>query len=62
MTPRFAADAPLRSRPEDMATVGAAPDGSDDWGVATCGPDIRIGEGMNIPAHAMVYDSPEVAI
>ena len=44
------------------ATVGSAPDGSDDWGVATCGPDIRIGEGMNIPAHAMVYDSPEVTM
>ncbi len=42
------------------ATVGTPPDGSDGWGVATCGPNIRIGEGMTIPAHAMVYDSPEV--
>ena len=42
------------------AAVGTPPDGSADWGIATCGPNIRIGEGMTIPAHAMVYDSPEV--
>jgi hypothetical protein len=40
--------------------VGAPPDGSETWGVATCGPNIRIGEGMTVPAHAMVYESPEV--
>ena len=42
------------------ATVGAPPGGSLDWGVATCGPNIRIGEGMTVPAHAMVYETPEV--
>ena len=42
------------------AVVGTPPDGSADWGVATCGPNIRIGEGMTVPAHAMVYESPEV--
>ncbi len=42
------------------AVVGAPPDGSPDWGVATCGPNIRIGAGMTVPPHAMVYESPEV--
>jgi glucose-1-phosphate adenylyltransferase len=42
------------------ATVGAPPDGSPDWGVATCGPNLRIGEGMTVPPHAMVYETPEV--
>jgi len=42
------------------AHVGAAPDGSESWSVATCGPDIRIGAGVTIPAGAMVYESKEV--
>ena len=42
------------------ASVGAPPDGSPDWGVATCGPNLRIGEGMTVLPHAMVYTSPEV--
>ena len=42
------------------ATVGTPPDGSPDWGVATCGPNIRVAEGSVIPAHAMVYETPEV--
>lgn len=42
------------------AHVGAPPDGSDDWCVATCGPDIVIGENVQIDAGAMVYESVEV--
>ena len=42
------------------AHVGAAPDGSDDWGVATCGPDIEIREGATVAANAMIYKSEEV--
>lgn len=42
------------------AHVGAAPDGTDAWGVATCGPDIAIRPGAQVPAGAMIYTSEEV--
>ena len=42
------------------AHVGSAPDGSDNWGVATCGPDIEIREGATVAANAMIYKSEEV--
>ena len=42
------------------AHVGAPPDGTDAWGVATCGPDIEIREGAQVPAGAMIYTSEEV--
>ena len=42
------------------AHVGAAPDGTDAWGVATCGPDIVIRPGAKVPAGAMIYKSEEV--
>ena len=42
------------------AHVGAAPDGSEGWGVATCGPDIEIREGATVAANAMIYKSEEV--
>ena len=42
------------------AHVGAAPDGSEGWGVATCGPDIEIREGAVVAANAMIYKSEEV--
>ncbi len=42
------------------AHVGAAPDGTDAWGVATCGPDIVIRPGAEVPAGAMIYKSEEV--
>ena len=42
------------------AHVGASPDGSEGWGVATCGPDIEIREGAVVPANAMIYKSEEV--
>ena len=42
------------------AHVGAAPDGSEDWGVATCGPNITIRQGAEVPAGAMIYSSEEV--
>jgi glucose-1-phosphate adenylyltransferase len=41
------------------AHVGAAPDGTDEWGVATCGPDIEIRSGANVPAGAMLYTGEE---
>ena len=45
---------------EAGAHVGAAPDGSEGWGVATCGPDIRIRAGAQVPAGAMIYTGEEV--
>ena len=42
------------------AHVGAPPDGTDAWGVATCGPNIEIREGAQVPAGAMIYTSEEV--
>ena len=42
------------------AHVGAAPDGSEGWGVATCGPDIESRSGASGPAGAMIYKSEEV--
>ena len=42
------------------AHVGTPPDGTDAWGVATCGPDIEIREGAQVPAGAMIYKSEEV--
>ena len=42
------------------AHVGAEPDGTDAWGVATCGPDITSREGAVVPAAAMIYTGEEV--
>ena len=42
------------------AHVGSEPDGSETWGVATCGPDIQIKEGAAVAAGAMVYTGEEV--
>ena len=42
------------------AHVGAEPDGTDAWGVATCGPGIEIRAGAVVPANAMIYTSEEV--
>ena len=42
------------------AHVGAEPDGTDAWGVATCGPDVTIREGAVVPASAMIYSGEEV--
>ena len=39
------------------ARVGADPDGSENWNVATCGPGIEIGAGATVKAGAMIYDS-----
>lgn len=44
------------------AHVGSPPNGSADWCVATCGPDITIGEGVTVDAGAMVYKSVEVRL
>lgn len=40
--------------------IGAAPDGTEGWSVATCGPDITIRAGATVPAGAMVYTGEEV--
>mgnify|MGYP003292360563 CR=1 FL=1 len=42
------------------AHVGSQPDGSESWGVATCGPGIAIREGASVPAGAMIYTGEEV--
>ena len=42
------------------AHVGAEPDGSESWGVATVGPEVRVGAGVAVPPSAMIYDSSEV--
>ena len=44
------------------ARVGAAPDGSPDWNVATCGPNIRVPEGRFVPPGAMIYTEEEVPV
>ncbi|MCF0136958.1 MAG: glucose-1-phosphate adenylyltransferase [Oscillospiraceae bacterium] len=49
-----------RTRIGKGAHVGAEPDGTESWGVATCGPDIVIRENAAVPAGAMVYRSEEV--
>ena len=38
------------------AHVGTAPDGSEEWGVATCGPDVTVGPGAMVAPGAMLYD------
>ncbi len=45
---------------ESGAHVGAPPDGTDAWGVATCGPDITVRGGAQVPAGAMIYSGEEV--
>jgi len=42
------------------AHVGAEPDGSENWGVATVGPEVHVGAGVAVPPSAMIYDSSEV--
>ena len=42
------------------AHVGSAPDNSDKWGIATCGPNIEIKEGAVVSAGAMIYTGEEV--
>ncbi len=42
------------------AHIGQTPDGSESWGVATCGPNINIRDGASVPAGAMIYTSEEV--
>ena len=41
------------------AHVGAPPDGSEAWGVATCGPRLDIRENASVKAGAMIYKSEE---
>ena len=47
---------------EAGAHVGGPPDGKDGWGVATCGPNIRIRENASVPAGAMIYTGEEAAV
>ena len=44
------------------ARVGAPPDGSAEWNVATCGPNLRIREGGVVAPGAMVYTEEEVSV
>ena len=45
---------------EAGATVGTPPDGTDAWGVATCGPNVKVTAGHSVPANAMIYPGEEV--
>ena len=45
---------------EAGAHVGTEPDGSEEWGVATCGPNIRIRKNAKVAAGAMIYTGEEV--
>ena len=45
---------------EAGAHVGSAPDGTEHWGVATCGPNVHVKPGEIVPAAAMVYSEEEV--
>ncbi len=38
------------------AHVGTEPDGTESWGVATCGPDVTVGPGALVAPGAMLYD------
>ena len=38
----------------EEAHVGAAPDGSDDWGIAVVAQDLRVGKGAVVPPKAMI--------
>ena len=44
------------------AHVGAQPDGTDAWCVATVGPDVAVPAGATVPAGAMIYDGAEVHV
>ncbi len=44
------------------ARVGSKPTGEESWGVATCGPNIRVADGAVVPAAAMIYNDVEVEI
>ena len=41
------------------AQVGAGPDGSEGWGVATVGPGVAVGAGAVVPPGAMLYGDVE---
>lgn len=43
----------------ENAVVGAEPDGSETWGVATVGPNVHIGAGAVIAPNAMIYEDVE---
>ena len=42
------------------AHIGEEPDGTDAWGVATCGPNIEIRANAAVKSGAMIYKSEEV--
>ena len=44
---------------EPGAVVGTAPDGTEGWGVTTCGPNVTVSAGKVIPAGAMIYSGEE---
>ena len=44
------------------AVVGTQPTGSEDWGIATCGPNITVASGATVKAGAMIYKDVEVEV
>ena len=41
------------------AHVGCAPDGTEEWNIATLGPNVHVKKGAQIPAGAMIYAEEE---
>ena len=42
-----------------FAHIGAAPDGSAGWSVATVGPNVKVAEGAEVMPGAMIYEDVE---
>ncbi len=40
--------------------IGSEPTGESGWGIATCGPNIKVAPGALVPAGAMIYGDVEV--
>ncbi|MCM1148678.1 MAG: glucose-1-phosphate adenylyltransferase [Butyricicoccus sp.] len=40
--------------------IGSEPSGEEGWGIATCGPNIKVAPGAVVPAGAMIYSDVEV--
>ena len=42
--------------------IGEAPDGTEKWGIATVGPNLKLPENAKIPAGSMIYTEEEVSV
>ena len=46
---------------EAGAKIGSSPNGSENWGIATVGPDVTVGAGAVVAPSAMLYEDVEAA-